>query len=142
MLPFRYSHLLPGALSNVHVSGGNPSGTSSGDNQYSVHTQPSSSSAQSSLSNTFSHIPQANKESQPEWQGVGLTAPEEFPVLHHIIPKRGPIKGGDELYLIVDNLPPAAIVYARFGYNIVPTVSGPGPAERNERTDTSSPVPY
>jgi hypothetical protein len=150
MLPFRHSHLLPGALSNVYVSGVSSSG-SSGEGWYSVPPQPRYKSAWSPLPNTFAHIPQTNQEFQPDRRGGDLTAfaarrvPDKFPVLIFINPKRGSIKGGDEAFLIVDDLPQTAVVYARFGSNIVPTVSslnGPDSVERNECTDTSSLVSH
>ena len=49
---------------------------------------------------------------------------EEGPVLSRINPRRGPTSGGDEINLIVTNLPPSITLWARFGSNIAPTVSG------------------
>ena len=48
---------------------------------------------------------------------------EEGPVLSRINPRRGLTSGGDEIDLIVTNLPPSITLYARFGSNITPTVS-------------------
>jgi len=48
---------------------------------------------------------------------------EEVPVLSLVNPRRGPTSGGDQIVLIVSNLPPTIKLYARFGSNIVPTVS-------------------
>ena len=49
---------------------------------------------------------------------------EDLPVLSRVNPRRGPTSGGDEIDLIVSNLPPNITLYARFGSNITPTVSG------------------
>ena len=48
---------------------------------------------------------------------------EDLPVLSRINPRRGPTSGGDEIDLVVSNLPPNIKLYARFGSNIAPTVS-------------------
>ena len=47
---------------------------------------------------------------------------EELPELSRVNPRRGPTSGGDEIDLIVSNLPPNIKLYARFGPNIAPTV--------------------
>ena len=49
---------------------------------------------------------------------------EDLPVLSRVNPRRGPTSGGDEIDLVVSNLPPNIKLYARFGSNIAPTVSG------------------
>ena len=49
---------------------------------------------------------------------------EDLPVLSRINQRRGPTSGGDKLLLTVSNLPPNIKLYARFGSNIAPTVSG------------------
>jgi hypothetical protein len=49
---------------------------------------------------------------------------EEGPVLSLVNPRRGPTSGGDDIVLIVSNLPPMIKLYARFGCNIAVTVSG------------------
>ena len=49
---------------------------------------------------------------------------EDLPVLSRINQRRGPTSGGDKILLTVSNLPPNINVYARFGSNIAPTVSG------------------
>ena len=48
---------------------------------------------------------------------------EEVPVLSRVNPRRGPTSGGDEIDLVVSNLPPNSKLSARFGSNIAPTVS-------------------
>ena len=48
---------------------------------------------------------------------------EDLPVLRRVNPRRGPTSGGDEVDLIVSNLPPMIQLYARFGSNIASTVS-------------------
>ena len=49
---------------------------------------------------------------------------EAGPELSRVYPRRGPTSGGDEIGLVVSNLPPTVKLYARFGCNITPTVSG------------------
>ncbi len=71
------------------------------------------------------------EESKSEWDGSDLRATtlndnavdEELPVLLHANPRRGSTSGGEEIYLIVKNLPSTTVLYARFGCNIAPTVS-------------------
>ena len=72
-------------------------------------------------------------ESEPARQQSPLqasTAPinervaEADPELSRVNPGRGPTSGGDEIVLIVSNLPPTVKLYARFGCSITPTVSG------------------
>jgi len=78
-------------------------------------------------------IPHVNEESEPpDQQGLFQTsaAPlsehvaEEGPELSFVNPRRGPTSGGDDIVLIVSNLPPTSKLYARFGCNIAFTVSG------------------
>jgi hypothetical protein len=83
--------------------------------------------AQDTLPNPDTQFSRPNEDSAPEWQGSGMQTlaqniPEKLPTLTHINPKRGSKSGGDDVCLIVDNLPPTAVVYARFGGNIAPTV--------------------
>ena len=94
--------------------------------------QPSRTHAQSPLSDPVAPIPRANEEPEPEREGSGLPASsfrndtgvhEKLPVLSHMNPRRGSTKGGYEIYLVVRNLPPTALLYARFGCNLAPTVS-------------------
>ena len=57
---------------------------------------------------------------------------EEGLELSHVFPRRGPVSGGEEIALIVSNLPSTIKLYARFGCNITLTVSKmmlPGPEE-------------
>jgi len=84
------------------------------------------------LSTPSALVHQSNGESELDWDGNGFwasaaqndnSAVEEFPVLLHVNPRRGSTSGGEEIYLIVRNLPSTAVVYARFGCNIAPTVS-------------------
>ena len=145
------THLISEAPPCTHVSDSNSSGTSAGDSRRSVSAQPSCASAPSS---PYPFAYQCNEESEPERDGRGLQASvarnndsvdEELPVLSHMNPKRGSSSGGEEIYLIVRNLPPTATLYARFGCNIAPTVSsltGAEPAERNECTEKSSLVSH
>ena len=91
---------------------------------------------------------QRNEASKPEWEGSDLRATtindnnvdQELPVLLHANPRRGSTCGGEEIYLIVKNLPSTTVLYARFGCNIAPTVSSlisSEPENRNECTDNS-----
>ena len=73
-----------------------------------------------------------NEGPKPEWDGNGLwgsatrndnSVDEELPILLHVNPRRGSTSGGEEVYLIVKNLPSTTVLYARFGCNIAPTVS-------------------
>ena len=76
--------------------------------------------------------PPANEVSEPAGQQGQLqtsAAPvnndvaEEGPELSHVFPGRGPVSGGEEIALIVSNLPSTIKLYARFGCNIALTVS-------------------
>ena len=61
---------------------------------------------------------------------VNNHAAEEGPELSHVFPRRGPVSGGEEIALIVNNIPSTIKLYARFGCNIALTVSEmmlPGP---------------
>ena len=82
---------------------------------------------QSPSSDPFAPIPRANEESEPEQQPPATreieSEDEELPVLSHVNPKKGSTSGGEEIYLIVRNLPPSVVLYARFASNIAPTVS-------------------
>ena len=76
--------------------------------------------------------PAANGVSEPAGQPGHLqtsAAPvnnhvaEEGPELSHVAPRRGPVSGGEEIVLIVSNLPSTIKLYARFGCRITLTVS-------------------
>ena len=108
----------------------NGSGTSAGEG--SRQAQSPLSSAQGPLIGVFTPIPSANEDSEPAGQPSALRTAaipidedidEEVPVLSRVNPRRGPTSGGDEIDLIVSDLPPTIILYARFGSNIAPTVS-------------------
>ena len=47
---------------------------------------------------------------------------EEGPLLSRVVPRRGSVSGGEEIVLIVSNLPSTIKLYARFGCNIALTV--------------------
>jgi hypothetical protein len=49
----------------------------------------------------------------------------DLPVLSLVSPSRGSTSGGDQILLIVSNLPPTLNLYARFGPHITPTASLP-----------------
>ncbi len=98
-----------------------------------MRVQSESSSAQNPTFNGPASIPPANEVSEPvDRQGHLGTRPapvdehvaEEGPVLSRVVPRRGPVSGGEEIALIVSNLPPTIKLYARFGCNIALTVSG------------------
>ena len=91
------------------------------------------SSVDSPIVNTLAPISPANEESEPAGQQgllrtsaapVDERVAEAGPVLSRVNPRRGPTSGGDEIDLIVSNLPPTMKLYARFGCNIAATVSG------------------
>ena len=122
-----------GDISNPHVLGNSSSGTSAGEDQRSIRMQSLTSPAQSPTMDVSAPVPPANKESEPAGQQGSLqtsAAPvnehvaEADPELSRVNPRRGPTSGGDEIDLIVSNLPPTMKLYARFGCNITPTVSG------------------
>ena len=147
LLTTRHSHLIPGAPPSAQLSDSGSSGTSAGDSQCSVLGRPVVKIAYESFI-----TPQSNEESKPEWDGSELRvtnindgAVEELPVLLHANPRRGSTSGGEEIYLVVKNLPSTTVLYARFGCNIAPTVSsliGSEPENRNERTDNLPPVSH
>jgi hypothetical protein len=131
-LIFRHSHLTSEAPLNACATEGSSSGTSAGDSRYLVPTRLSSISAQSPSIQPFAPVPRTHEEPELEWEGSRLPVAvaqndqnihSNHPVLSHLNPRRGSTKGGQEIYLIVRNLPPAVILYARFGPNITPTVS-------------------
>ena len=120
-------------MCNPHTSSGSSSGTSAGDDQRSVRAQSLDSPAQSPTADVSAPIPPANGESElASQQGLlqATAAPvnggvaEAIPVLSRVNPRRGPTSGGDEIDLIVSDLPPTMKLFARFGCNIAPTVSG------------------
>ena len=133
----RHSYHFPDTPPNAHDSDGGSSGTSAGDSQCSVSVQPSCASKQGRQCNPSAAIHQSNEEPGPDRDGGGLQAPTkpldnpiaDLPVLLHVNPRRGSTSGGDEIYLIVKNLPSTAVLYARFGSNIAPTVSSPNGSE-------------
>ena len=97
-----------------------------------VPAQPSCTPAQRSPPNPFPEVPWTTDES-------------ELPLLFDVNPKQGSTTGGDEIYLIVKNLPSNGVLYARFGDNVAPTVSsliGSDPAERDDCTDGPSLVSH
>lgn len=99
--------------------------------------QPQHSSTRTPLlSDLSAEIPRSDEEPEPAGQALD----EELPVLSHVNPKRGPTSGGNEIYLVVTNLSPTAVLHARFGPNIAATVGGligPGPLESDEYADNS-----
>jgi hypothetical protein len=52
-------------------------------------------------------------------------AEDNSPVLSFVNPFRGPTSGGDQIVLLVSNLPPTINLYARFGPHITSTASLP-----------------
>ena len=121
-----------GDTSNACASGSSP-GTSAGERQRSGRAESQFSSAQSHAIVVSAPIPPADEESEPADQRSGLQTSafqinehvnEDLPVLSRVNPRRGPTSGGDEIVLVVSNLPPIIKLFARFGCNLVPTVSG------------------
>ena len=119
-------------MCNPHTSSGSSSETSAREDQRSVRVQPLHSPAQSPAPDVSAPIPPFNRESEPaSQQGLlqATAAPvnggvaEAVPVLSRVNPRRGPTSGGDEIDLIVSDLPPTMKLFARFGCNIAPTVS-------------------
>ena len=97
-----------------------------------MRLQSESSLEQNHTVDVSASIPPAYDVSEPASQ-QGLQTPsapvnervaETGPVLSRVNPRRGPTSGGDEIDLIVSNLPPTMKLYARFGCNIAATVSG------------------
>ena len=122
------THLIIDAPPNARISDGSSSGTSAGDSRCSP-VRPLYTSEQSCLADP---ITRANEDAEPECERGGFPPPiarnikrahESVPVLSHMNPRRGSTKGGVEIYFIVRGLPPTAVLYARFGRNIAPTVS-------------------
>ena len=97
-----------------------------------MRIQSESSSAQNPTADGSASIPPANEVSElVDQQGHLRTfaAPvnehvAEGPVLSRVVPRRGPVSGGEEIVLIVSNLPPTIKLYARFDCNIALTVGG------------------
>ena len=126
LLTIRHSHPIPGLPPNAHLSDGSSSGTSAGDSRCSVSGRP-----WTKLVYEYFNTHQSNEEPKPEWDGSKLRAATindnavdgELPVLLHANPRRGSTSGGEEIYLVVKNLPSTTVLYARFGCNIAPTVS-------------------
>ena len=96
-----------------------------------MRIQSESSSAQNPTVDGFASIPPANEVSElVNQQGhlrtfaapVNELVAEEGPVLSRVVPRRGPVSGGEEIVLIVSNLPPTIKLYARFDCNIALTV--------------------
>ena len=94
--------------------------------------QSPSSLAQNPCAGVSTPITSDNEESEVAGQQGPLQASAapvddvavDVPVLSRVNPRRGLTSGGDEIDLIVTNLPPSVTLYARFGCNITPTVSG------------------
>jgi hypothetical protein len=114
------------------MNGSSSSGTSAGEDLHLVRVQSLISSVQSPNVDVPTSIPSSNEESEPTGQDalsqpsaapVNEDVAEEGPVLSRVNPRRGPTSGGDEIDLIISNLPPTIKLYARFGCNITPTVS-------------------
>ena len=128
---FIHSNITPDAPPNAPTSDGSSSGTSAGESQCPAPTQPPYTPARSPSARPFAPAPRTNEESEPEREGSRLPASSarndkcvylKHPVLSHMNPRRGSTNGGEEIYLIVRNLPPTTKPYARFGANITPTV--------------------
>ena len=122
-----------GDISNPRTLGASTSGTSAGEDQRPGRVQSLPSPAQSPTVDVSASVPPANNESEPAGQRGSLQSSvgpvnehvaEADPELSRVNPGRGPTSGGDEIVLIVSNLPPTVKLYARFGCNITPTVSG------------------
>jgi len=56
-------------------------------------------------------------------QSSAQPAESSTPVLRSTNPRKGPVSGGIEIWLSMDNLPTTFTLYARFGSEVVPTVS-------------------
>ena len=121
-----------GDISNPHAFG-NSSGTSAGEDQRSIRVQSPPSSAQGPTVDVSASVPPASNASELVGQQGSLQSSavpvnehvaEADPELSRVNPRRGPTSGGDEIVLIISNLPPTVKLYARFGCNITPTVSG------------------
>ena len=106
------------ALSNARASGSGSSRTDVGDYEVAIPPQPLSTSSQS-LPEIPASTPRPDEGSAPP---VPVNE-QELPVLLRVNPRRGPTSGGDEVVLIVSNLPQSIELYARFGSKIVSTVS-------------------
>ncbi len=112
---------------NPRTYNGSPFETFAGGDQQSL-----SSLAQIPCARVSTPIPSDTVESEVAGQQGPLqtsAAPVDdvavdVPVLSRVNPRRGLTSGGDEIDLIVTNLPPSITLYARFGCNITPTVSG------------------
>ena len=111
---------------------GSSSGTSAGEDQRSGRVESPISSAQSHAMGASAPILPADEEFEPaDRHGALQTSAvpinehvdEDLPFLSRVNPRRGPTSGGDEIDLIVSNLPSTIKLFARFGCNIVPTVS-------------------
>ena len=124
-----------GDISNPHTFGGSSSGTSAGEDQRSIRVQSLPSPAQSPTIDVSTSVPPANRVSELVGQGqqgslqtsagpVNEHVAEADPELSHVNPRRGSTSGGDEIVLIVSNLPPTVKLYGHFGCNITLTVSG------------------
>jgi hypothetical protein len=103
-----------------------------------------SSPAQNPLIEASTPIHRVNEAFELAGQQGPLQAPaipihehgdEELSVLSRVNPRRGPTNGGDEINLIVSDLPPTIKLFARFGLNIVPTVSSMTISEPLNRND-------
>ena len=133
----RSSYLIQGADPNVQ--GSDSASSSAGDIRGFVPPQSLPTSASTALSDLSAQITRSNEEPEPAWQALNCKSVDgELTVLTHVNPKQGPTSGGNEVYLLVRNLPPTAILYARFGPFIVATVGGLiGSGPSSECTDNS-----
>jgi hypothetical protein len=138
-------------ISNTRTLGGGSSRTSAGEDQRLARVQSPPSTARGPAVDVSVSVPPASQESEPAGQQGPLQAPanehvaEACPVLSRVNPRRGPTSGGDEIDLIVSNLPPTMKLFARFGPNITATVSGLillGLVEQSHCADISLLGPY
>lgn len=139
MLTLNVSYLLLDTSPDSHVSDRSSFASYAGDSPRSEPAQYLPKLVHNTLAAQFSL---SNEDSARIQAPAARIIPEISPILTHINPKRGPKSGGDDVCLIVENLPPAAVVYARFGGNIAPTVSNlvdPDLAECKECTENSPP---
>jgi hypothetical protein len=141
-------------ISNTRTLGGGSSRTSAGEDQRLVRVQSPPSTARGPAVDVPASVPSANQESEPTGQQgplqtsatpANVHVAEACPVLSRVNPRRGPTSGGDEIDLIVSNLPPTMKLFARFGSNITATVSGLlllGLVEQSHCADISLLGPY
>ena len=116
--------LSPVDIIDPHTYNGSSSEASAGEDQRSLSSLARSSFVDLSTSaNENFEVGGQQGPLQTSAVPVDEDVAEEGPVLSRINPRRGLTSGGDEIDLIVTNLPPSITLYARFGSNITPTVS-------------------